>query len=132
MQHLNPNGIQHLAAFVALCEGYLGIGPHFDLWKYFFVVTLQRTKGKSGRPDRHWPMGCVGIHLRNNWVGRIYVPQVGDIQQGMAFVVVLSQELHHRPLPVYTGGEVLEARSEWKRGVPEDDLKNIENHLAAI
>ena len=23
LQHLNPNGIQHMAAFVALCEGYL-------------------------------------------------------------------------------------------------------------
>ena len=33
LQHLNPNGIQHMAAFVALCEGFLGISPHFDLWR---------------------------------------------------------------------------------------------------
>ena len=32
LQHLNANGIQHMAAFVALCEGFLGISPHFDLW----------------------------------------------------------------------------------------------------
>jgi hypothetical protein len=32
LQHLNPNGIQHLAAFIMLCEGYLWISPHFDLW----------------------------------------------------------------------------------------------------
>jgi hypothetical protein len=25
LQHLNPNGIQHIAAFIVLCEGYLGI-----------------------------------------------------------------------------------------------------------
>ena len=31
VQHLNPNWIQHMAAFVALCEGFLGISPHFDL-----------------------------------------------------------------------------------------------------
>jgi hypothetical protein len=31
LQHLNSNGIQHIAAFVALCEGYLGIEPHFEL-----------------------------------------------------------------------------------------------------
>ena len=31
LQHLNPNGIQHMAAFVVLCEGFLGISPHFDL-----------------------------------------------------------------------------------------------------
>ena len=42
LHHLNPNGIQHMAAFVALCEGFLGISPHFDLWWYFFAVTLQK------------------------------------------------------------------------------------------
>ena len=40
LQHLNPNGIQHMAAFVALCKGFLGINPHFDLWRYFFAVSL--------------------------------------------------------------------------------------------
>ena len=40
LQHLNPNGIQHMAAFVALCEGFLGISPHFDLWWHFFAVIL--------------------------------------------------------------------------------------------
>ena len=40
LQHLNPNEIQHMAVFVALCEGFLGISPHFDLWWYFFTITL--------------------------------------------------------------------------------------------
>ena len=31
LQHLNPNGIQHIVAFIAMCEGYLGIEPHFEL-----------------------------------------------------------------------------------------------------
>ena len=30
LQHLTPNGVQHIAAFIALCEGFLGISPHFD------------------------------------------------------------------------------------------------------
>jgi hypothetical protein len=25
LHHLNLNGIQHIAAFIALCEGYLGV-----------------------------------------------------------------------------------------------------------
>ena len=40
LQHLNPNGIQHMAAFVALCEEFLWISPHFNLWRYFFTVNL--------------------------------------------------------------------------------------------
>ena len=40
LQHLNPNRIQHMVAFVALCERFLGISPHFDLWRYFLAITL--------------------------------------------------------------------------------------------
>ena len=40
LQHLNPNRIQHEASFIALCEGFLGISAHFDLWRYFFAVNL--------------------------------------------------------------------------------------------
>ena len=61
VQHLNPNGIQHMAAFVALCEGFLGISPDFDLWRYFFAVTLQKKREKSDRQELHMPMGCASI-----------------------------------------------------------------------
>ena len=40
LQHLNPNGIHHMAVFVALCEGFKGNIPHFNLWRYFFAITL--------------------------------------------------------------------------------------------
>jgi hypothetical protein len=38
LHHLSPSGVLHIAAFVALCEAYLGIDPDLDLWKYFFRV----------------------------------------------------------------------------------------------
>ena len=34
--HLNPNSILHLAIFINLCEAYLGLEPHFNLFCYFF------------------------------------------------------------------------------------------------
>ena len=64
LHHLTPNGIQHIAAFVALCEGFLGISPHFDLWRYLFVVNL--LKRRAGKQELHTPVGCAGIHLCNN------------------------------------------------------------------
>jgi hypothetical protein len=38
LHHLTPLGVRHIAAFVTLCEAYLGIDPDLDLWKYFFRV----------------------------------------------------------------------------------------------
>ena len=62
LQHLNPNGIQHIAAFIAMCEGYLGIQPHFELWRYFFSISLIKKK-ERGR-ETPMPMGCASIHLQ--------------------------------------------------------------------
>ena len=63
LQHLTPNGIQHIAAFVALCEGFLGISPHFDLWWHFFAISL--SKKRVGKQELSTPIGCASIDLRN-------------------------------------------------------------------
>jgi hypothetical protein len=34
LQHLNPNSIQQMAAFEAMCKGYLGISAHWHLFQY--------------------------------------------------------------------------------------------------
>jgi hypothetical protein len=38
LHHLTLSGVLHIAAFVTLCEAYLGIDPEFDLWNYFLHV----------------------------------------------------------------------------------------------
>jgi hypothetical protein len=38
LQKVTPLGVLHIAAFVTLCEAYLGIDLEFDLWNYFFCV----------------------------------------------------------------------------------------------
>jgi hypothetical protein len=38
LHHLTPSGVLHIAAFMTLCEAFLGIDPELDLWKYFFCV----------------------------------------------------------------------------------------------
>ena len=63
LQHLTLNRVQHMAAFVALCEGFLGIDPHFDLWRHFFTVSL--SKRRVGGKEVSVPMGCASIHLRH-------------------------------------------------------------------
>ena len=50
--------------FITLREGFLGVRPHFDLWRYLFVVNL--SKKRVGKQELSMPMGCASIHLRNN------------------------------------------------------------------
>ena len=43
--NLNSNSILHVSIFINLYESYLGMLPHFDLFRHFFCLKI---KGGSG------------------------------------------------------------------------------------
>jgi hypothetical protein len=51
------NSITIIATFIHLCETYLGLAPHFHLWRHFF--ELKKT-GKAA------VVGNIGFMLRRN------------------------------------------------------------------
>ncbi|KAK1607612.1 hypothetical protein QYE76_031285 [Lolium multiflorum] len=55
---LTPNSILHLSIFVAVCEAFLGIDPHWGLWKKIFYV--KRHNDSNGPPV----VGGVGFVVR--------------------------------------------------------------------
>ena len=40
-----PEGILHIVTFIMLCEAFLGIEPHFALWRWLFKVVLSFPDG---------------------------------------------------------------------------------------
>jgi hypothetical protein len=38
LHNLNPNTILHIVCFITLCECFLGIEPHWALWRRIFVI----------------------------------------------------------------------------------------------
>ncbi|KAK1692577.1 hypothetical protein QYE76_009274 [Lolium multiflorum] len=55
---LTPNSILHLSIFITLCEAFLGIDPHWGLWRKIFYV--KRHNGNDGPPV----IGGVGFAVR--------------------------------------------------------------------
>jgi hypothetical protein len=49
LHQLTPNSILHIACFITLCESFLGIEPHFLLWKYLF--RLRPSVALSKKPE---------------------------------------------------------------------------------
>jgi hypothetical protein len=41
---LTPNSILHLSIFITVCEAYLGIDPHWGMWRKIFYVKLPQWK----------------------------------------------------------------------------------------
>jgi hypothetical protein len=52
--HLVPNSITIISTFIHLCEAYLGIVPHFHLWRNFFELMKMSKAGV---------VGCMGFML---------------------------------------------------------------------
>jgi hypothetical protein len=104
LHHLTPSGILQMAAFVTLCEAYMGIEPHFDLWNYFFRVWLQQgsnvetvalgsvdilvQSGLGVDPYFHLPMSDppIGWH-------KIWIFQRNDVLRNWGYG---AQTGHHR------------------------------------
>jgi hypothetical protein len=47
LHQLTPNSILHIACFVTLCESFLGIDPHWTLWKFLFRFLPSVSLSKS-------------------------------------------------------------------------------------
>ena len=46
VHHLTPNSFLHISIFVHLCEAFLGVEPHFDLFQYFFHLKPHPNDSK--------------------------------------------------------------------------------------
>jgi hypothetical protein len=49
LHKLTPNSILHIAYFITFCESFLGIEPHFLLWKFLF--RLRPSVALSKKPE---------------------------------------------------------------------------------
>ncbi|KAK1660955.1 hypothetical protein QYE76_049114 [Lolium multiflorum] len=57
---LTPNSILHLSIFITVCEAFLGIDPHWGLWRKIFYV--KRHNDSNGPPV----VGGVGFVVRQD------------------------------------------------------------------
>jgi hypothetical protein len=58
LTHMNPNSILQISIFVHLCEAFLGVLPHFGLWKYLYHCC----PGMAG--GQHQLVGGASLEMR--------------------------------------------------------------------
>ena len=63
LHNFGPNSISQAVVFVAVCEGYLGIEAHWDLWIHLFRGELF-VENVRGQPKRFARAGGLMLHLR--------------------------------------------------------------------
>jgi hypothetical protein len=120
--HLVPNSITVVSTFIQFCEAYLGISPHFLLWRYFFCV---KSTGKwSG------PVGAVMFNLRSGFKAEWIDTDLPDNTAGWRSEwFYIANQIPSLPRRI---GHRLVKINEWDLGLSSWDLKELEPVLELL
>jgi len=64
LQHFSPNAITTAAVFAAVCEGYLGMMPHWDLWLHLYWGKLFNAPDGAVGVRKPVRAGCLNLVLK--------------------------------------------------------------------
>ncbi|MBI0383860.1 hypothetical protein JBE27_48300, partial [Streptomyces albiflaviniger] len=69
LHHFTPNALLHISCYIVLCECFLGVHPHWGLWKRIFFVKRQSGSG----------IGSFVVGVRPD-VGYLSIPLLESVQ----------------------------------------------------
>ena len=123
---MTPTGILQIAAFVTLCEAYMGIEPHFDLWNYFFRVR----RPKNNAPLATSEGAVIYVKTGGNVTPYFELPLPKSMKgwRGRWFLVRNDGE---DPLPEFTGRTPTPFHN-WEYGVAAKDRHKLDLALSVI
>jgi len=61
LQHFSPNAITAAVIFAAVCEGYLGMMPHWDLWLHLYWCELFHASSGATGVRKLVQAGCLNL-----------------------------------------------------------------------
>jgi hypothetical protein len=131
LHNLNPNSIAQAAIFAAVCEGFLGIDPHWDLWTHLFTVEpFALTTGKK--------KVCMAVRAG----GYILQLRQARVQQYIPAILVSSNKGWQRRwfylrnddgrLPSFSQRVVTAAGSNWRYGAARGKQEKLQPLLGAL
>jgi hypothetical protein len=119
LQHLNPNNIQQMAAFEAMCEGYLRISAHWHLFRYFFKFACLKEGSRAAT------IGCANLRMKQGR-GDDYIPvSLTNSNSGWHKGWFYLRNDPEFALPAYTGNSIAESRRNWSDGPAKKEQERI-------
>jgi hypothetical protein len=129
LQHFSPNTIT-----AAVCEGYLGMMPHWDLWLHLYRGELF-----------HAPSGTTGVRKPVRAGCIILVLKTGKAEKPGEYILVGLTSNHagwdslwfylrndDDLLPAYTGCLISEHLDRWRYGVVQTHQSRLDPILNAL
>jgi hypothetical protein len=131
LHNLSPNSISQAAIFAAVCEGYLGIDPHWDLWTHLFSAELFASPTGERRVRMAVQAGGCILQLRQARAPQ-YIPAIlASSNKGWQRRWFYLRNDDGR-LPLFSQRVVTAAADNWRYGTPRDRQKNLQPLLKAL
>jgi hypothetical protein len=131
LHNLSPNSISQVAIFAAVCEGYLVIAPHWDLWTHLFSVKLFASSTGERRVRMAVRVGGCILQLRQARALQ-YIPAVlASSNKGWQRRWFYLRNDDGR-LPSFSQRVVTIAADNWHNGAPRERQKNLQPLLKAL
>jgi hypothetical protein len=131
LHNLSPNSISQAAIFVAVCEGYLGIDPHWDLWAHFFSAELFASPTRERRVRAAVQAGGCILQLRQSRASQYILVVLASSNKGWQRWWFYLRNDDGR-LPSFSQRVVTVTADAWRYGTPHDRQKNLEPLLKAL
>jgi hypothetical protein len=131
LYNFNPNSIAQVAIFAAVCEGFLGIDPHWDLWTHLFSVELFASMTEAKKVRMAVRAGGCTLQLRQ-----------GRAQQYIPATLVSSNKGWQRRwfylwnddgrLPSFSQRVVTAGGSNWRWGATREKQEMLQPIMQAL
>ena len=96
---LTPDSLLHISTFIVVCEAFLRITPHFDLWLKTFDVKPKMIEGQH--------VACVGASISKiadaPWPEG-YFPEVSGLWQREWFYIIAPRSAKWVASPTFRSG----------------------------
>ncbi|KAM0873159.1 hypothetical protein ACQ4PT_038206 [Festuca glaucescens] len=109
LHQLNPNSLLHISIFITLCECFLGIHPHWGLWKRIFY--LQRNNSKNVI----YNVGgvCICIHPDVDYFDVKFTDSVQGWRKKWLYIKDESSDAQEYGLAPFDAAEEIQRRKSW-------------------
>jgi hypothetical protein len=129
LHQLTANSILHIACFVTLCESFMGIEPHWLLWKFLF--RLRPSVALSRKPE----LGGAVISARTE-VHYLEFTMAASVQgwkkNGFYIKDQKSSSSDHYDIAPFDANQDLKKLSSWDLPPMEAEMEDIKPLLTRI
>jgi len=115
LHNFSPNSISQAAVFVTVCEGYLKIEAHWDLWIHLFRGE-HFVENARGQPKRFARAGGLTLHVRP-YRKNLYIPSKMTTNNTGWNRGWFYLQNYSGVLPAFTNRVLRERPAKWDWGV---------------